>query len=107
VFTSGAQRLAGTLKILVDSFTSRALALTLCTGGLAMHLPLRGKRRSLSIFCDSAPLKRAAERGLDSLRSKFHNMGLEVDDIVKEGNAFDGYTPIEEGEILPSVDMVG
>lgn len=107
VFTSGAQRVSGTLKILIDAFTSRPLAMTLCTGGLAMHLPLRGQRRSLSIFCDSAGLKRAAERGLDSLRSKFHNMGLEVDDTVKEGNAFDGYTPIEEGEILPSVDMVG
>ncbi len=52
-------------------------------------------------------LERAAERGLDSLRSKFHNMGLEVDDIIKEGNAFDGFTPVEEGEILPSVDTVG
>ena len=94
-------------KILLDASTSRPLALTLCTEGVAVHLPLRGKRRSLSIFCDSEGLKRAAERGLDSLRSKFHNMGLEVDDIIKEGNAFDGFTPIEQGEILPSVDMVG
>jgi hypothetical protein len=46
-------------------------------------------------------------QGLDSLRAKFHNMGLEVDDTIKEGNAFDGFTPVEEGEILPSVDTVG
>jgi hypothetical protein len=34
-------------------------------------------------------------------------MGLEVDDIVREGNAFDGFTPVEEGETLPSVNTVG
>ena len=107
VFTSDAQKLSGNLKILLDAYTSRPLALTLCTEGVAAYLPLRGKRRSLSIFCDSEGLKRAAERGLDSLRSKFHNMGLEVDDIIKEGNAFDGFTPVEQGEILPSVDTVG
>jgi len=107
VFTSAAQKLSGTLKILLDSFASRPLALTLCTEGVAVHLPLQGKRRSLSIFCDSDEMKRAAERGLDSLRSKFHNMGLEVDDTINEGNAFDGFTPVEEGEILPSVDTVG
>jgi hypothetical protein len=107
VFTTAVGRLSGTLKILHDAFTSRPLALTLCTEGVALHLPLQGKRRSLSIYCDSDELKRAAERGLDSLRSKFHNMGLEVDDIIKEGNAFDGFTPVEEGEILPSVDTVG
>ncbi len=107
VFTSPAQKLSGNLKILLDGFSSRPLALTLCTEGIAVHLPLQGKRRLLSIFCDSEGLKRAAERGLDSLRSKFHNMGLEVDDIIKEGNAFDGFTPVEEGEILPSVDTVG
>ena len=95
------------MKILLDSYTSKPLALSLCAAGVALHLPLQGRRRSLSIFCDTRALARAAEQGLDSLRSKFHNMGLEVDDIIKEGNAFDGFTPIEEGEILPSVDTVG
>ena len=107
VFNTGDERLCGTLKILLDAYTSRPLALSLCAAGVALHLPLQGKRRSLSIYCETSGLARAAERGLDSLRSKFHNMGLEVDDIIKEGNAFDGFTPIEEGEILPSVDTVG
>ncbi len=107
VFTSGSDRIAGTLKILFDTFKSHPLTLTIATEGVALHLPLRGTRRSLSVFCDSEPLKRAAERGLDSLRSKFHNMGLEVDDTVKEGNAFDGFTPVDEGETLPSVNTVG
>ena len=107
VFTTGAQKLAGTLKILFDAFKSRPLALTLTTEGIALHLPVLGKRRALSIYCDSERLKRAAARGLDSLRSKFHNMGLEVDDTINEGNAFDGFAPVEEGENLPSVDTVG
>ena len=107
VFTTGAQRLSGNVKILLDAFTSRPLSLALCTEGVAVHFPLQGNRRLLSVFCDSDELRRAAERALDSLRSKFHNMGLEVDDTIKEGNAFDGFSPIEEGEILPSVDTVG
>ena len=107
VFTTGAKRLAGTLKILFDAFASRPLALTLVTEGIALHLPLRGKRRVLAIYCDTPALRTAAARGLDSLRAKFHNMGLEVDDTINEGNAFDGFTPVEEGEILPSVDTVG
>ncbi|MGA2641384.1 MAG: hypothetical protein ABSG21_10850 [Spirochaetia bacterium] len=107
VFATGARKIAGTLKILFDAFKSRPLALTLATEGIALYLPLQGRRRSLSVYCDSERLKRAAVQGLDSLRSKFHNMGLEVDDTVKEGNAFDGFTPVEEEEILPSVDTVG
>jgi hypothetical protein len=107
VFTTGAHTLSGTLKILFDTFKSRPLALTITTEGVALHLPLLGKSRALCVYCDSERLKRAARLGLDSLRSKFHNMGLEVDDTIKEGNAFDGFTPVEQGEILPSVDTVG
>jgi hypothetical protein len=107
VFTTGARSIAGTIKILFDSGAKRPLALTVTTEGVALHLPLAGRNRALAVYCDSPGLKAAAARGLDTLRSKFHNMGLEVDDIIKEGNAFDGFTPIEEGEVLPSVDTVG
>jgi hypothetical protein len=107
VFSTGSDTLAGTLKILYDPFRSAARAMTLCTPGIGFHLPLQGKRRSLSVFCDSAEMKRAARKGLDSLKSKFHNMGLEVDDTIKEGDGFDGFSPVAEGETLPSVDTVG
>jgi hypothetical protein len=107
VFTAGAQRMAGTVKVLFDAFHKRPLALCLVTAEVALHLPLTGTRRRLSIYSDSDRVQRAAARGLDSLRSKFHNMGLEVDDTIKEGNAFDGFTPVEEGEALPGVDTVG
>ncbi len=107
VFTSDGRRLGGTLKILYDSFKSRPLALSVSAGEVGLYLPLHGRRRILSVFCDSEAVKRAAERGLDSLRSKFHNMGLEVDDTIKEGNTFDGFSPVVEGEVLPSVDTVG
>ena len=107
VFTTEGKTLAGTLKILYDPFRSAARAMTLCTPGISFHLPLQGTRRSLSVFCDSAAMTREARGALDSLRSKFHNMGLEVDDTIKEGDGFDGFSPAAEGETLPSVDTVG
>lgn len=107
LFESGDRRLAGTMKILYDPFHSRPLAFSMDTEGVGFHLPLEGKAQKLSIYCDDEALRRAAARGLDSLRAKLHNMGLEVDDTIKEGNAFDGFTPIEEGAILPRVDTVG
>jgi hypothetical protein len=106
-FGEGAHRVAGTFKILFDPFLGRALALTLALEDIAFHLPLQGKKRSLAVFCHDERTGRAATRGLDSLRSKFHNMGLEVDDIVNDGDAFDGFSPVEEGVTLPSVDTVG
>ncbi|HTO22163.1 MAG TPA: hypothetical protein VMQ10_06740 [Spirochaetia bacterium] len=106
VFGSDGSRLEGTLKILYDAFKARPLALSISAGEVGLYLPLVGRRRILSIYCDSARVRRAAERGLDSLRSKFHNMGLEVDDTIKEGNTFDGFSPVAEGETLPSVDTV-
>ena len=107
VFTSGSQRIAGTMKILFDPFRPRPLAFTLCTEDISFHLPLGASRGRLAIYCDDERVRRAAQRGLDSLRSKFHNMGLEVDDIINKGEAFDGFSPAEEGMILPSVDTVG
>jgi hypothetical protein len=102
---SSNERTAGTIKILYDTFRKRPLALSLVTDGIAFHLPLQGKA-SLSIFCDEA-LKNAALEGLDTLKPKFHNMGLEVDDTINEGDAFDGFSPVEEGVTLSSVDTVG
>jgi len=106
VFSAQGARLEGTLKILYDAYKARPIALSISAGEVAVYLTLQG-RRALSIFCDSPRIRRAAERGLDTLRSKFHNMGLEVDDIIKEGNTFDGFSPVAEGETLPSVDTVG
>ncbi|MFI5369217.1 MAG: hypothetical protein ACHQ1F_09415 [Spirochaetia bacterium] len=107
VFTSGSQRIAGTMKILFDPFQSRPLAFTLCTEGISFHMPLGARPGKLAIYCDDDGVLRAAQKGLDSLRSKFHNMGLEVDDIINKGEAFDGFSPAEEGMVLPSVDTVG
>jgi hypothetical protein len=102
---SQTERTAGTIKILYDAFRKRPLALSLVTKGISFHLPLQGKA-SLSIFCDGA-LKHAVAGGLDTLKSKFHNMGLEVDDTINEGDGFDGFSPVEEGVTLSSVDTVG
>ena len=106
-FGEGEQRVEGTFKILFDPYLARAIAFTLALDDIAFHLPLQGKGKSLSVFCSDERTCRAAARGLDSLRAKFHNMGLEVDDIVNDGNAFDGFSPVEEGVTLPGVDMVG
>jgi hypothetical protein len=113
VFEAPERPIAGTLKILFDPSHARPLALTLSADGIDFHLPLapaRGARRSrprLSLFCAEPRLKQAAARGMGALRAKFHNMGFEVDDIIGEGDAFDGFSPIGEGVTLPSVDTVG
>jgi hypothetical protein len=107
LFTAGEDRIAGTLKILFDPFQNRPVALSMTTEGIGFHLPLLGPRRVLSIYCDDPLMRRAIARGLDSVRSKFHNMGLEVDDTVNEGDAFDGFSPAGEGVPLPRVDTVG
>jgi hypothetical protein len=52
-------------------------------------------------------MQRSARRGLDTLRAKFHNKGIEVDDIILGGDAFDGFSPIAEGSSLPSIDVAG
>ncbi len=107
VFAEGrGERIAGTIRILYDAFASRPLALSVVTGDIACHLSLQGGRKRLSIFCADG-LKAAATLALDSARPKFHNMGLEVDDTVNGGDAFDGFTPVRAGTTLSSVDTVG
>jgi hypothetical protein len=115
VFTEDKQRVSGTMKILYDPFHSRPMAFTLSTGGISFHLALRGGQEPaharaggrLTLYCDDEKVRRAAGKVLDSMRPKFHNMGLEVDDTIIEGDEFDGFSPVEEGVTLPSVDTVG
>jgi len=107
LFRDGGEEIAGTLKILYDPFLSRPLRFALCSEGINFHLPLEGKSRTLTVYCDGEKLRRAAARGLDTLRAKFHNMGFEVDDTVNEGDGFDGFSPVGEGIPLHSVDTVG
>lgn len=107
VFDADKDRLAGTIKILFDPFLSRPLRLALTAGDVSFHLPLEGKKKKLSVFCDDPAMQRAARRGLDTLRAKFHNKGIEVDDIILGGDAFDGFSPIAEGSSLPSIDVAG
>jgi len=106
VFASGQRRIVGTIKILFDTYKARPLALTLSTETATFHLPLHGRQR-LSIYCETQEQRSAVANRLDSLRAKFHNMGLEVDDTVNDGDAFDGFSPVGEGESPPSVDTVG
>jgi hypothetical protein len=107
VFGDESQRIAGTIKLQFDPFGKRPLAFALVTEDMSFHLPLAGKEKRLSIFCDDQRLKHSAEGALDGIRSKFNNMGFEVDDTINRGNAFDGFSPIREGMALPSIDTVG
>ena len=52
-------------------------------------------------------MRRAAARRLEALRLEFDNMGFEVDDTIKDGETFDGFSPAGESECLPSVDAMG
>ena len=107
LFTTGEERIAGTMKFLYDTFASRLMRFVLSSGGLSFSVSLEGQVRRMSIFCDEETVRRAAARGLDSLRAKFHNMGMEVDDTIHEGELFDGFSPAWEGASLRSVDAVG
>ena len=107
VFDAERERLAGTIKVLYDPFRARPLKLALTVNGFSFFLPLEGKRRKLSVFCDEPSLLVSARRGLDMLRAKFHNMGMEVDDTILGGEAFDGFTPIAEGSSFPIIDVAG
>lgn len=106
-FDDGPRRMCGTIKILFDPFLSRALRLVLSAEGVSFFLPLEGRKRKLSIFVDDPALERDVRRGLDRLRSKFHNMGMEVDDTILGGDAFDGFSPTAEGASLPIIDVAG
>jgi len=106
-FDDGPERLCGTMKILFDSFLFRPLRLVLNAEGVSFFLPLEGKKRKLSIFVDDPAHESVLRRGLDSLRSKFHNMGMEVDDTILGGEAFDGFSPTAEGTSLPIIDVAG
>ncbi len=107
VFDAERDRLAGTIKILFDPFLLRPLRLALTVEGLSFWLPLEGKKRKLSIFCDDPVRAASVKRGLDRLRAKFHNMGMEVDDTVYGGDDFDGFSPVAEGASLPIIDVAG
>jgi hypothetical protein len=107
LFDEGGKRVAGTIRLLYDPFLKRPMRLAMIVDGISFFLPLEGRSRKLSIFCDDPGLRKAAARGLDSLRAKFHNMGMEVDDTIFEGEAFDGFSPIGEGANLPSIDVAG
>ncbi len=107
VFDADRERLAGTIKMLYDPFRSRPLRLVLTVSGISFCLPLEGKKKKLSIFCDDPSVVAGMRRGLDSLRAKFHNMGMEVDDTILGGDAFDGFSPVAEGASLPTIDVAG
>jgi hypothetical protein len=107
IFDADRQRLAGTIKILYDPFLERPLRLALTVEDFSFSLPLEGKKRKLSIVCDDPAFLGAVRRGLDMLRAKFHNMGMEVDDTILGGDAFDGFSPIAEGSPLPIIDVAG
>ncbi|HEY9594368.1 MAG TPA: hypothetical protein VHE79_07820, partial [Spirochaetia bacterium] len=107
VFALGGRRTAGTMKILFDTARRVPLSLVISAEGMDFHVRLQGRTRGLTIYCSDEPLRRAITAALDGLRAEFDNMGLEVDDTVREGDAFDGFSPVAEGPALPSVDTVG
>ncbi len=107
VFGEREDSIAGTIRLLHDPFRGKILRLVVVAGSFGFFLPLEGRSRQLSIYCDNEQLRRSAQQGLDSLRAKFHNMGMEVDDTILGGEDFDGFAPAGEGSDLPSIDVVG
>jgi hypothetical protein len=107
LFTEGGESLAGTMKFLYDTRAERLLRFVLSADGLHFSLAVDGPAPRLSVFDDAKPARRVVRRGLDTLRAKFHNKRVEVDDTVHDGELFDGFTPSWEGAALRGVDAVG
>ncbi len=107
LFTAASDRFAGAIKILYDPTEARPLAMTITTEGIAFHLALGSSQRRLSVFCREPGLQRAAQSRLGPFRAIFRKLSVEVDDIVSDGDAFDGFSPIGEAQALPSIDTVG
>jgi hypothetical protein len=107
VFTQEQESVAGTMKFLYDEHAGRLLRFVLSAEGVHFSLALEGGARRMTVFCDGETGGRAVRRGLDTLRAKFHNMGMEVDDTVNDGELFDGFSPSWEGATLRSIDAVG
>jgi hypothetical protein len=106
-FTGGGREVAGTMKFLYDEQAGRLRRFVLSAAGLHFCLALEGRARRMTVFADSASLRRSAGRGLDMLRSKFNNMAVELDDTVHDGELFDGFSPSWEGASLRTIDAVG
>ena len=98
---------AGTMKFLYDEHAGRLRRFVLSADGLHFSLSLEGRGHRIVVFGDEEKVRRAARKGLDTLRAKIHNMGIEVDDTIHDGELFDGFTPSWEGASLRSIDAVG
>lgn len=107
LFTDKGESVAGTMKFLFDSRAGRLLRFVLSADGLHFSLALEGRGRRMTVFDDAGPGRPALRRGLDRLKAKFHNMQVELDDIIHDGEQFDGFSPSWEGATLRSVDAVG
>jgi hypothetical protein len=111
LFTDGPDEYPGTLKILFDPFARKPLAfsLSVSAGGgadVGFHGSLQGDRR-VRLFCSEPSIRRRAGRSLGELAAKLHNLGFELDDIIRGGEEFDGFSPAGEGVLLRGVDAVG
>jgi hypothetical protein len=111
LYREGEYEYPGTMKILFDPFLRRARAFVLSiapAGGveLAFHLRLDGNKR-MTVFCGDRRIRSALSRGMGGFTSKFHNMGIEVDDTIHGEDSFDGFSPLWEGATVRGVDTAG
>jgi len=90
--------LKGTLRLRYDSFsrTLNRLVLTAASGGRrwSFHLEGEGEPLRLTVFA-SQPGRTLA--GWQNLKTNLQNLGVEVDDTIREDTGFDGFSlPWEE-----------
>ena len=62
--------------------------------------------RELKIFCDSVPKRRVFRERLDVLRIKLQNLGVKIDDTIREDKSFDGFDLPWEEHSYKSVDTI-
>jgi hypothetical protein len=108
---AGEKRYLGTLRLLLDTISAKAVRMVLMVHSDAgnewsFSMPLSGGKRSLSVYCGPEAARKRTERAVASLAADFRNLGVEVDDIIHRNDQFDGFSQGREAGPMRAIDTV-
>jgi len=108
---AGGMELQGTLRLLQEPVSSRAVRMVLVVRSedgseWSFSMPLTGAQRRLTVYCGPKTTREAVKRHLHLLASDFRNLGLEVDDIIHGNDEFDGFFEVRGTESMRCIDTV-
>ncbi len=108
---SGGNVLYGTIRIQYDPFQDRPKRFVLVVNRdreeiWYFNLCAAEKEFKLNIFCNSNQGIVKGRAGLRDLEVKLQNLGVKIDDTIREDSNFDGFSLPDEGYLYRSVDTV-